>query len=105
MSFGNGEFIFKDLPYRGELEIIPDKKSGKYIFVNKLPMEDYLLGVVAAEMPSGWHLEALKSQAVAARTYAVDSILTSPIVYHVESTTQSQVYGGIKEKLFVRTKQ
>ncbi|MBK8396909.1 MAG: SpoIID/LytB domain-containing protein [Leptospiraceae bacterium] len=99
LSFGNGEFIFKDLPYRGELEIIPDKKSGKYIFVNKLPMEDYLLGVVAAEMPSGWHLEALKSQAVAARTYAVDSILASPYsTYHVESTTQSQVYGGIKRE-------
>ena len=99
LIFANGQFILKDLPYKGELEIVPEKNSGKFIFVNKLPLEDYLMGVVAAEMPASWHLEALKSQAVAARTYAVDSILASPnSTYHVESTTQSQVYGGIKRE-------
>lgn len=39
--------------------------------VEKMELEDYLVGVVAAEMPAIYHIEALKSQAVAARTYAV----------------------------------
>lgn len=99
LTFDANQFTLKDLPYKGELEIIPELKTGKFVFVNKVPMEDYLMGVVPAEMPSSWHLEALKSQAVAARTYAVDSILAAPhSTYHVESTTQSQVYGGIKRE-------
>ncbi len=98
-SFDTNQFILKDLPYRGELEVVPEEGTGKFVFVNKVPMEDYLMGVVPAEMPSSWHMEALKSQAVAARTYAVDSILSAPnSTYHVESTTQSQVYGGIKRE-------
>lgn len=98
-SFDTNQFLLKDLPYRGELEIVPEEGTGKFVFVNKVPMEDYLMGVVPAEMPSSWHMEALKSQAVAARTYAVDSILSAPnSTYHVESTTQSQVYGGIKRE-------
>ncbi len=99
LSFDTKQFILKDLPYKGELEIIPEPNTTKFVFVNKVPMEEYLMGVVPAEMPSSWHLEALKSQAVAARTYAVDSILAAPnSTYHVESTTQSQVYGGIKRE-------
>lgn len=39
--------------------------------VVQLPLEDYVMGVVAAEVPSDFHLEALKAQAVAARTYAL----------------------------------
>ncbi|HMV45331.1 MAG TPA: SpoIID/LytB domain-containing protein [Leptospiraceae bacterium] len=99
LTFDTNQFSLRDIPYRGELEIIPEVNSGKFIFVNKVPMEDYLMGVVPAEMPSSWPLEALKAQAVAARTYAVDSILAAPnSTYHVESTTQSQVYGGIKRE-------
>ena len=54
--------------YRGCLEII---NMPSYVTaVNLLDLEEYLLGVVPSEMPSSWHLEALKSQAVAARSYA-----------------------------------
>ncbi len=98
-TFDTNQFTIREMPYRGELEVVPEPATGKFVFVNKVPMEDYLMGVVPAEMPSSWHMEALKSQAVAARTYAVDSILSPPnSIYHLESTTQSQVYGGIKRE-------
>ncbi|MGE6487635.1 SpoIID/LytB domain-containing protein [Paenisporosarcina sp. NPDC076898] len=72
--------------YRGSFEI--NKLTSTIQTVNRLDIEQYLKGVVASEMPSSWHLEALKSQAIAARGYAVKSkgILNS--------TTSSQVYKG-----------
>ncbi len=54
--------------YRGGLELI--NFGGRLTAINLLDMEDYLLGVVPSEMPASWHLEALKAQAVAARSYA-----------------------------------
>jgi peptidoglycan hydrolase-like amidase len=54
--------------YRGSLELI--NFGNKTTAINLLDLEDYLLGVVPSEMPASWHLEALKSQAVAARSYA-----------------------------------
>ncbi|WP_425446163.1 stage II sporulation protein D [Dethiothermospora halolimnae] len=44
--------------------------------VEKVKMEEYLKGVVAAEMPAAFHIEALKAQAVAARTYSMNKIKT-----------------------------
>lgn len=54
--------------YRGSLELI--KLGGVVTVINLLDLEDYLLGVVPSEMPASWHPEALKAQAVAARSYA-----------------------------------
>lgn len=54
--------------YRGCLELI--NLGPRITVINLLDMEDYLLGVVPSEMPASWHIEALKSQAVAARSYA-----------------------------------
>lgn len=54
--------------WRGCLELI--SSSGGITLINLLDIEDYLLGVVPSEMPSSWHQEALKCQAVAARSYA-----------------------------------
>lgn len=54
--------------YRGSLELI--NLGGSTTVINLLDLEDYLLGVVPSEMPSSWHPEALKAQAVAARSYA-----------------------------------
>jgi len=54
--------------YRGCLELVNLGSSVRVI--NLLDIEDYLYGVVPSEMPSHWHLEALKAQAVAARSYA-----------------------------------
>jgi stage II sporulation protein D len=56
------------LQLRGVLRAVSDGDGLRSVAV--MPMEDYLRGVVPAEMPSGWHLEALTAQAVAARSYA-----------------------------------
>lgn len=54
--------------YRGCLEMM--KLGNRVTVINLLDLEDYLLGVVPSEMPASWHPEALKAQAVAARSYA-----------------------------------
>lgn len=55
--------------YRGALELW--SADGEIVAVNALPLESYLLGVIGAEMPGEYPLEALRSQAIAARTYAL----------------------------------
>ncbi|WP_152947811.1 stage II sporulation protein D [Desulfofundulus thermobenzoicus] len=48
--------------------------------VMELPLEDYVVGVVAAEMPAAFPLEALKAQAVAARTFVVRRMMGGPVI-------------------------
>lgn len=80
--------------YRGWLEV-RKKRNGLLLVINELDIEDYLLGVVTAEIPHGWEWEALKAQAVAARTYALYQKRTSGArSYHLFATINSQVYGG-----------
>lgn len=80
--------------YRGSFRVLRDG-NGQLTLVNILPLEDYLLGVVPREMPADWPLEALKAQAVAARTYAMYHLATGGYGdYDVRNTTDSQVYGG-----------
>ena len=63
--------------------------------VNVLSMDDYLRGVIPDEMPASWHPEAVKAQAVAARTYATWSRSQYPSRYYqICDTTSCQVYGG-----------
>ncbi len=78
--------------YRGELEI--HAKSGAISVVNRVPLEDYLRGVVPSEMPASWPLEALKAQAVAARNYALLQVKNSKDIYDVRADQLSQVYRG-----------
>ncbi|MBC7630810.1 SpoIID/LytB domain-containing protein [Aeromicrobium sp.] len=83
------------MKYRGAIRsALPSKGSTTRDTVDVLPIESYVRGVVAAEMPSSWKPEALKAQAVAARTYGVRSI-TSSRYYDICSTTACQVYGGV----------
>jgi stage II sporulation protein D len=56
--------------YLGALEILPDK-GGTLTVVNELGLEDYVQGVLLGEVPRDWPLEALKAQAIAARTFAM----------------------------------
>lgn len=58
----------QDLTYPGTLQI--EKRKEGLVLINELPMEEYLMRVVPSEMPSSYPLEALKAQAVSARTYA-----------------------------------
>lgn len=78
--------------YRGTLTV-HDTVDGVLV-VNELGLEAYLYGVVPDEMPPLWELEALKAQAVAARSYALATRRTSG-VFDAYSDTRSQVYGGI----------
>ncbi len=79
--------------YRGALEVRPGASGGVTV-VNSLPIDEYVRGVVAGEMPSSWSMEALKAQAVAARTYALATRKTEG-VFDLFPDTRSQVYRGV----------
>lgn len=83
--------------YRGVLRAaVPTPGSANRDTVNVLTMDRYIRGVVPAEMPASWSLEALKSQAIAARTYATrDRLANRDRYYHTCDTTSCQVYGGV----------
>jgi SpoIID/LytB domain protein len=78
--------------YRGDIEVSVD--GGGVTAINEIAMDEYLRGVVAGEMPSTWPLEALKVQAVAARTYALATRKTSG-AFDQYPDTRSQVYRGV----------
>jgi SpoIID/LytB domain protein len=67
--------------------------SGKLDQVNILPLDYYLRGVVPSEMPGSWHLEAVKAQAVAARSYAWPKI-DSDGDFDIGASSASQNYKG-----------
>lgn len=84
--------------YRGSLEI--SKEDEGYLIVNELPIEEYLYAVVPSEMPTSYGLEALKTQAVCARSYAYTQFYSNRFCKygaHVIDSTQSQVYNNVKE--------
>ena len=83
--------------YSGELHIIP-KGGAAVLPVNVLPIEDYLKGVVPAEMPPYWGVEALKAQAIAARTYAMHKISGSGD-FDLEGNQFDQAYSGLTEQV------
>lgn len=89
----------KNPSYRGEFEITP-YGSKDLLLVNVIDLEDYLLQVVGSEMPASFGLEALKVQAVAARTYAVNGILERKYKnynFDLMDTVASQVYNNLDE--------
>jgi stage II sporulation protein D len=82
----------RDGRYRGSL-LISASGSG-LAAVNAVDLEDYVRGVVSAESPSAWPTEALKAQAVAARTYAITSHAGGAL-FDQYADTRSQVYRGV----------
>ncbi len=79
--------------YRGQLLVHPQR--AKLTVVNRLPLDRYLRGVVPWEMPDDWHPEALKAQAVVARSYAL-ATLKPGTLFDLYADTRSQVYGGVR---------
>ena len=79
--------------YRGALELRPGA-SGGVTAVNALSLDSYVMGVVPGEMPSSWLPEALKAQAVAARSYALTTDAAGA-VFDQYPDTRSQVYRGM----------
>jgi stage II sporulation protein D len=80
-------------PYRGLAELSVADKG--ILVVNQLPLEEYLVGLINCEISSAWPIEAVKAQAIIARTYALNrkmARMDSP--YHLESSVIDQVYEG-----------
>lgn len=90
----DGIFQIAAKHYRGSLFLRVQGSS--FDVIEQLALDDYVNGVLAEEMPASWHFEALKAQAVAARTYALRSKERHRSEgYDVCATTHCQVYGGI----------
>jgi len=82
-----------DRPYRGAMELLLGADG--LAVVNVVAVEDYLKGVVSSEMRCSYPLEALKAQAVAARTYALKNVgRFADQGFDLDDTARSQVYGG-----------
>ena len=82
--------------YAGTLQIIP-KGAATVLPVNVLPMEDYLKGVVPAEMPPYWGVEALKAQAIAGRTYTIGRVGRAGD-FDLRASELDQAYSGLTDQ-------
>lgn len=89
--------------FRGKLFLRPDGE-GNLTAIAEMSMENYLLGVLPYEMEPDWPLEALKAQAVVARTFAYYNLgKYQKEGFDLTADTRSQVYGGLgRESLLVR---
>ena len=71
ITFGRGQFRAgrEDRSYRGAIELLP--RGERFTVINRLSVEEYLYSVVPSEMPAWWPQEALRAQAIAARSYTL----------------------------------
>ncbi|MCW2959608.1 MAG: SpoIID/LytB protein [Solirubrobacterales bacterium] len=83
-----------DGEFRGSIEVRPSPAGGLNV-INAVALEDYVRGVVAAESPSSWPADALRAQAVAARTYALTTNAGGAGGFTQYADTRSQVYRGV----------
>lgn len=94
LSFSASSAVYvNNKPYRGLAELSVADKG--ILVVNQLPLEEYLVGLINCEISSAWPIEAVKAQAIIARTYALNrkmARINSP--YHLESSVIDQVYEG-----------
>lgn len=89
----NGFVCAKNRWYRGNLVI--ENRNKALTVINDVKLEDYLLGVVPSEMPSSWAEEALKAQAIAARSYAIANLgKHGSKGFDLKDNTEDQAYGG-----------
>ena len=83
--------------YEGAIEMFTTAEG--IVIINELPVEKYLKAVVPSEMPASYELDALKAQAVCARTYAcrqMEEYGYPEYKAHVNDSTDYQVYGNLK---------
>ena len=85
--------------YRGSIEIDIDKEHRKLNVINIIDIEEYLYGVLKKEISPSWPQEALKAQAVAARTFAIFNMNKYiDAGYNICASTNSQAYGGVNHE-------
>lgn len=94
----NGYTDLGSRTYRGYMELY-SSSIGTFTIVNVLDMEEYLYSVVPSEMPSSWDMEALKAQAVSARTYANAQLSKhASSGYDVCDNEHCQMYLGVRNE-------
>ena len=94
VSLCNADGSEQGNPYYGRIEVRYTQDIG-YTVVNEIPLEQYLYAVVPSEMPSSYGIEALKAQAVCARSYAYIQLLKADYASygaHIDDSTSYQVY-------------
>lgn len=101
ISFSNSNDILYKIKYGSINNVVIKVKRPESQSVESIPLEKYVIGVVAGEMPASFDVEALKAQAVASRTYALYKKENTKNDYDVDDGTQNQVYldeSQLKEK-------
>lgn len=89
----NGYVSTKGKWYHGKLMV--KNVNNKLIVINDVDLENYLKGVVPSEMPASWEYEALKAQAIAARSFALANLgKQAKNGYDLKDNTEDQAYGG-----------
>jgi stage II sporulation protein D len=93
LQAGKGLLEVHGFALRGTVDLKATPRG--ILVVNAIPLEDYLAAVLGGEMPPAFPPEALKAQAIAARTYALQRKIDAyGHAYHLGATVLSQVYGG-----------
>ncbi len=86
--------------FRGSVLLVP-AGDDTFDVINVIGIEDYISGVVPRESPSTWPIDALKAQAIAARTYAIYQLRTragNDRAFDVYADVRSQAYGGVDDE-------
>lgn len=100
----DGAIYLGDKRLRGTLDLIRTEGL-KLLAVNRLDLEKYLYGVLYKEVPHYWPLEALRAQAIAARTFALHrKEISRDREYDVTNDIYSQVYGGLSNEKWRTTR-
>lgn len=97
-----GLLSYENIKYQGLFKVVTNPRGDSCDIINDIPMEDYISSLLTKEMNSTWPIEALKAQAVAARTYALHKMqsqqvsreLGSDAFYDLESSEKHQVGGA-----------
>lgn len=100
----NARIFINGRLFKGPIEIFRTKNT-KLLVVNYIDIEDYLLSVLPKEVSPRWHIEALKAQAITARTFAIYQIKSrKKKIYDVTADAYSQMYGGITSRKWNTTR-
>jgi stage II sporulation protein D len=84
--------------FRGQVAVVLSVDANSFDVINSLSLEPYLAGVIGAEMPAYWEAEALKAQAIAARTYClyIKNRFGGGREWDVRRTQAHQAYNGVR---------
>jgi stage II sporulation protein D len=99
IEFGKPDIFSVDgVRYRGKAKVVVRDDAQSFDLINWVPLEPYLAGVIGAEMPGFWESEALKTQAVVARTYClfIKGRFGKNRLWDLSKTQAHQVYRGVQ---------